>query len=95
MEKLGYRSVTGYFCGESKYNPDLYGWAGHTEDGKDGQGINGKIIHSIDKIYIMWRAIHLLPHHGLDGGEGVKENMLKYDCAVTGNGAIRDDDEWI
>ena len=46
LEKLrasGYRNVLEYFEGRSKYNRSLFGWAGHTENGSVGFGIQGNL----------------------------------------------------
>ena len=33
IKKFGYRSLWGYFVGQSYFNGKIYGWAGHRENG--------------------------------------------------------------
>ena len=39
----GYENIWRYFSGQSMYNGSIYGWAGHTEDGKVVSTVEGEI----------------------------------------------------
>ena len=42
MQKAGYTSQITYFLGKSLHNENIYGWAGHSKDGHQGDGIESK-----------------------------------------------------
>ena len=42
IKEAGYNGVYYYFMGQSVYNKNLFGWAGHTKDGLEGPGIECK-----------------------------------------------------
>ena len=44
VKESGYKNVWEYFCGKSKFNSSVYGWAGHKENGGIGLGISGNSI---------------------------------------------------
>ena len=39
---LGYQNSLGYLYGTSRFNESLFGWAGHTADGKIVSNVSGK-----------------------------------------------------
>ena len=41
LKILGYRNSLDYLMGKSKYNESLFGWAGHTADGKTVSNVSG------------------------------------------------------
>jgi len=41
LNAAGYRGIYEYFLGESRYNSSLFGWAGHTEEGKIFGNVTG------------------------------------------------------
>ena len=47
LKTAGYHSIWKYFTGQSRYNASVFGWAGHTKDGKvygSVQGLNINIL---------------------------------------------------
>ena len=43
LNNTGYNSVFDYFLGQSFYDKNIFGWAGHTSHGTEGAGIKGMI----------------------------------------------------
>ena len=51
IRELGYKSVTHYLAGQSKFNESLYGWAGHTNK-SETVGSVGEILERIDNVEV-------------------------------------------
>ena len=41
LQNAGYYSIWDYFTGQSRYDKSVYGWAGHTTDGKVYGSVQG------------------------------------------------------
>ena len=41
LQNAGYHSIWDYFTGQSRYDKSVYGWAGHTKDGKVYGSVQG------------------------------------------------------
>ena len=42
LNDMGYANNMAYFTGQSRFNSSIFGWAGHTPDGKVLSNVSGK-----------------------------------------------------
>ena len=42
LHEVGYTNIWSYFMGQSRHNKSLFGWGGHTEDGKTIGSVQGR-----------------------------------------------------
>ena len=42
LKNMGYANNAAYFNGQSRFNASIFGWAGHTPDGKVVSNVSGK-----------------------------------------------------
>ena len=42
LKNMGYANNVAYFNGQSRFNASIFGWAGHTPDGKVMSNVSGK-----------------------------------------------------
>ena len=43
LYEVGYSSIWSYFMGQSRHNKSVFGWGGHTEDGKIIGSVQGRL----------------------------------------------------
>ena len=45
LHKVGYKSIWGYFKGQSMYNASIYGWGGHYKNGTSIGTVEGEVLN--------------------------------------------------
>ena len=57
LKEEGYQDAKSYFFGESRYNNQSYGWAGHNKDGSTRAGVKGRV-----EKYFKKKIVHASRH---------------------------------